>query len=69
MSTEIKTQVVVLGAGPAGYSAAFRCADLGLETILVERYSTLGGLPECGLYPFQGTVTRCQSDRRSQSAG
>src|SRR5471030_1681569 len=44
MSTEIKTQVVVLGAGPAGYSAAFRCADLGLETILVERYSTLGGV-------------------------
>lgn len=44
MSNEIKTQVVVLGAGPAGYSAAFRCADLGLETVLVERYSTLGGV-------------------------
>lgn len=44
MSTEIKTQVVVLGAGPAGYSAAFRCADLGLETVLVERYATLGGV-------------------------
>lgn len=44
MSTEIKTQVVVLGAGPAGYSAAFRCADLGLETVLVERFSTLGGV-------------------------
>lgn len=44
MSTEIKTQVVVFGAGPAGYSAAFRCADLGLETVLVERYSTLGGV-------------------------
>lgn len=44
MSTEIKAQVVVLGAGPAGYSAAFRCADLGLETVLVERYSTLGGV-------------------------
>lgn len=44
MSAEIKTQVVVLGAGPAGYSAAFRCADLGLETILVERYNTLGGV-------------------------
>ncbi|NIG97916.1 MAG: dihydrolipoyl dehydrogenase [Serratia symbiotica] len=44
MSTEIKTQVVVLGAGPAGYSAAFRCADLGLETVLVERYSNLGGV-------------------------
>ncbi|MGP1871447.1 MAG: dihydrolipoyl dehydrogenase [Arsenophonus sp.] len=44
MNTEIKTQVVILGAGPAGYSAAFRCADLGLETVLVERYETLGGV-------------------------
>lgn len=44
MSKEIKTQVVVLGAGPAGYSAAFRCADLGLDTVIVERYSTLGGV-------------------------
>lgn len=44
MSNEIKTQVVVLGAGPAGYSAAFRAADLGLETVLIERYSTLGGV-------------------------
>lgn len=44
MSTEIKAQVVVLGAGPAGYSAAFRCADLGLDTVLVERHSTLGGV-------------------------
>lgn len=44
MSTKIKTQVVVLGAGPGGYSAAFRCADLGLQCVLVERYSTLGGV-------------------------
>lgn len=44
MSAEIKTQVMVLGAGPAGYSAAFRCADLGLETVIVERYDTLGGV-------------------------
>ncbi len=44
MSKEIKAQVVVLGAGPAGYSAAFRCADLGLETVLIERYSSLGGV-------------------------
>ncbi|MBY5992146.1 dihydrolipoyl dehydrogenase [Ferrimonas balearica] len=44
MSNEIKTQVVVLGAGPAGYSAAFRAADLGLETVIIERYSTLGGV-------------------------
>ena len=44
MSKEIKAQVVVLGSGPAGYSAAFRCADLGLETVIVERYTTLGGV-------------------------
>ncbi|OIN12394.1 dihydrolipoyl dehydrogenase [Oceanisphaera psychrotolerans] len=44
MSQEVKAQVVVLGAGPAGYSAAFRAADLGLETVIVERYSTLGGV-------------------------
>ena len=36
--------LVVLGAGPGGYSAAFRAADLGLKVILVERYSTLGGV-------------------------
>ncbi len=41
---EIKTQVVVLGGGPAGYSAAFRCADLGLETVIIERFTTLGGV-------------------------
>jgi len=37
-------EVLVLGAGPGGYSAAFRSADLGMNTILLERYSTLGGV-------------------------
>lgn len=36
--------LVVLGAGPGGYSAAFRAADLGLKVILIERYATLGGV-------------------------
>ncbi|HEY8155279.1 MAG TPA: dihydrolipoyl dehydrogenase [Myxococcota bacterium] len=36
--------VVVLGAGPGGYTAAFRAADLGLEVVLVERYEKLGGV-------------------------
>lgn len=40
----IKTQVVVLGSGPGGYSAAFRAADLGMKVVLVERYDTLGGV-------------------------
>ena len=41
---DVHAQVLVLGSGPGGYSAAFRAADLGLETVLVERYETLGGV-------------------------
>ena len=41
---EVNGQVLVIGAGPGGYSAAFRCADLGLDVILVERHDTLGGV-------------------------
>jgi len=44
MSNDIKTQVVVLGSGPGGYSAAFRAADLGLDVVLIEKYSSLGGV-------------------------
>lgn len=42
--SDIECDVVVLGAGPGGYSAAFRAADLGMKTVLVERYDTLGGV-------------------------
>ncbi len=41
---DIECEMVVLGAGPGGYSAAFRAADLGMKTVLIERYSTLGGV-------------------------
>ncbi|MFC7302308.1 dihydrolipoyl dehydrogenase [Cognatiluteimonas weifangensis] len=41
---DIECALVVIGAGPGGYSAAFRAADLGLDTVLVERYPTLGGV-------------------------
>jgi dihydrolipoamide dehydrogenase len=41
---DIRTQVVVLGAGPGGYTAAFRAADLGKQVVLVERYPSLGGV-------------------------
>jgi len=41
---ELHAQVLVLGAGPGGYTAAFRAADLGLKTILIERYSAIGGV-------------------------
>ena len=43
-STDLSCQLLVLGAGPGGYTAAFRGADLGLDVILVERYPTLGGV-------------------------
>jgi dihydrolipoamide dehydrogenase len=43
-SADIECDVVVLGSGPGGYSAAFRAADLGLKTVLVERYPVLGGV-------------------------
>ena len=41
---DIECDLLVLGAGPGGYSAAFRAADLGLKTVIVERYATLGGV-------------------------
>lgn len=40
----IKTEVVVLGSGPGGYTAAFRAADLGKKVVLVEQYDVLGGV-------------------------
>ena len=41
---DLECEMLVLGAGPGGYSAAFRSADLGMQTVLVERYPTLGGV-------------------------
>jgi len=41
---DLECQLLVLGGGPGGYSAAFRAADLGLKTVIVERYPTLGGV-------------------------
>lgn len=41
---DIHADVVVIGAGPGGYTAAFRAADLGKKVVLIERYSTLGGV-------------------------
>ena len=43
-SVDLDCDLVVLGAGPGGYSAAFRAADLGLKVVLVERYAALGGV-------------------------
>jgi dihydrolipoamide dehydrogenase len=43
-SVDLECDVLVLGAGPGGYSAAFRAADLGKKVVVVERYATLGGV-------------------------
>ena len=43
-TADLDCDLLVLGAGPGGYSAAFRAADLGLKVVLVERYATLGGV-------------------------
>lgn len=43
-NNDLTCQVMVLGSGPGGYTAAFRAADLGLKVVLIERYSTLGGV-------------------------
>ena len=43
-NADINAEVVVLGSGPGGYTAAFRAADLGKQVVLIERYPTLGGV-------------------------
>ena len=43
-AVDFECDLVVIGGGPGGYSAAFRAADLGLKVIIVERYQTLGGV-------------------------
>jgi dihydrolipoamide dehydrogenase len=43
-TADLECDMLVLGAGPGGYSAAFRAADLGMKVVLVERYATLGGV-------------------------
>jgi len=43
-SADLHAEVVVLGAGPGGYTAAFRAADLGKQVVLIERYAALGGV-------------------------
>ncbi|AEC19558.1 dihydrolipoamide dehydrogenase [Pusillimonas sp. T7-7] len=66
--TDSSYDVLVLGAGPGGYSAAFRAADLGLSVVLVERYATLGGvclnvgcIPSKALLHIAAVVEEAQS--------
>jgi len=63
-------EVLVLGAGPGGYSAAFRSADLGMNTILVERYSTLGGVClNVGCIPSKALLHTAQVLEEAQHMG
>ena len=50
----MKTDLVVLGSGPGGYSAAFRAADLGLSVVLVERSPVLGVADDAGVLGIDG---------------
>ncbi len=65
--TTIETQLVVLGGGPGGYSAAFRAADSGVQTLIVERYRQLGGvclnmgcIPSKTLLHVARVITECE---------
>ena len=53
-------QLVVIGSGPGGYTAAFRAADLGLDVTLIERYPSLGGVCLRWLHSVQGAAARRQ---------
>ena len=66
----IKTQVVVIGSGPGGYTAAFRAADLGLEVTLIERYENLGGVClNVGCIPSKTLLHTAELINESYEAG
>jgi dihydrolipoamide dehydrogenase len=66
-AVDLDCDVLVLGGGPGGYSAAFRAADLGLKVVVVERYATLGRrVPERRLHPQQGAAARGRRDGRGE---
>lgn len=67
MTGDIHAEVLVLGSGPGGYTAAFRAADLGLNTVLVEKDDTLGGvclnvgcIPSKALLHSAKVITECE---------
>src|SRR5690606_28373068 len=68
MTSAIKTDLLVLGAGPGGYTAAFRAADLGLSVVLVDKRATLGGVClTVGCIPSKALV-RCTGVMSAASA-
>ncbi len=67
---DLDCDLLVLGAGPGGYSAAFRAADLGLKVIIVERYATLGGVClNVGCIPSKALLARSCRDGRGKPHG
>lgn len=68
-SIQHSTQVLVLGSGPGGYTAAFRAADLGKKVILVERYPTLGGVClNVGCIPSKALLHTAEIIREAQES-
>ncbi|MEA3639844.1 MAG: dihydrolipoyl dehydrogenase [Lamprobacter sp.] len=67
---DISAQVVVLGGGPGGYTAAFRAADLGLRTVLIERYPSLGGVClNVGCIPSKALLHTAQIIEEAKTMG
>ncbi|MCW5576327.1 MAG: dihydrolipoyl dehydrogenase, partial [Burkholderiales bacterium] len=70
IKADIHTEVVVLGAGPGGYTAAFRAADLGKKVMLVERYPTLGGVClNVGCIPSKALLHMAKVITEAEEAG
>ena len=63
---DVHAEVLVLGAGPGGYTAAFRAADLGKKVLWWTPRPAGRGLPQRGLHPVQGAAARRQGHRRDQ---
>jgi dihydrolipoamide dehydrogenase len=69
-SKDIRAQVAVLGSGPGGYTAAFRAADLGLRTVLIERYPSLGGVClNVGCIPSKALLHTAQIIEEAKTMG
>ena len=67
LDSDLHAEVLVLGAGPGGYTAAFRAADLGKKVVLVERYPTLGGVClNVGCIPSKALLHAAQGDHRGR---
>jgi len=70
IKADIHTELLVLGSGPGGYTAAFRAADLGKQVVLVERYPTLGGVClNVGCIPSKALLHMAKVITEAEEAG